>query len=1000
MTSPRIGTLAFLFADIEGSTRLEEAYPSAMRAALGRHEDLVREVTEQHRGHVYDAVGDGVFASFGAVSDATAAAVAAQMRIANADWGEVGPVRVRMAVHVGDVEIVAEGHYRGLPLNRCNRLLETANGGQIVLSRAAHDMVANALPVGCALKDLGVHPLRDLSQPEHIYQLIHPDIVVDTRPLRTTDVLATNLPRQLKTFVGRSRELAEIPRLLTEHRLITLVGTGGCGKTRLAQEVAATELDRFPDGIWMVRLEDVRESEAVALAFASALVVPEPKDNTIVDAVTGHLGDHTVLLLIDNCEHVVDAAGSVIEQVLLRCPNVRVVATSRHVLNLPGERLVEVIPLPVPHSDAPRDDVAGNDAVRLFVDRARLVSPDFDVTERNAPTVARVCSALDGIPLAIELVASRAQAVSIDEMARRLLDPLSFVVGTSKSTPERHRRLEGVFDWSYDLLTPIEQTGFVRLTVFAGGFSLTAAEDVVSDNLIPHVDVIDVVQSLVMKSMISVEHDVDGGIRYRVMETLREYGRRKLAAQGEDRVVAHRHADWCLQLATEADAQLAGPDQLPWRATLEREHDNLTAALRWTWDAGETSLGLRIAFALWRFWYFAGHFGEGRMWLERLLTKTDAADMSVERANALHAAGTLASRQVDLGAARAMLSQCLEIRRTLGDSEAVARTVNNLGIVAFEQGDMDAARRLYEESLALKHTSANSASVCTTLVNLAQVAVQLGDFSAAESYAREAMDLATSLSDVRAVAVAGIPLALSAQARGDYRASEQILQETADAFVLLGDRGGTIETLLALGSVAHQSGDARRARRLCEQLLPDVQAMGDKRLMAEALGLLAESSAADGDPDTARMRAEEGVAVARSTDNPRLIADQLDSLAWVALFRADLDTARAALLDAGSLRKFGASSPRMLDTIEALMCLATALGWHAEAVRISAAVDAYRDRVHRHRSPIMVAYVEPCVNAALTALGRDAAAAEADAGTRLDLEQALELGLRCARKEE
>ncbi len=475
-------TLTFLFTDIEGSTRLWDSQPGAMAPALARHDALLRQSIEAQGGRVFKTVGDAFCAAFEAASGATKAALEAQLALGREDWGTLGGLRVRMALHTGEAEL-REGDYFGPPLNRVARLLATAHGGQTVMSQTTYDLVRDQPPAGANLQDLGEHRLKDLERPERVYGLLHPDLLGDFPPLRSLSGLPNNLPQQVTSFVGRERETPEVERLLRASRLLTLTGAGGTGKTRLSLQVAANILEEHPDGAWFVEFAPVSDPDLVPQTVAAALGVREEPGKPITDTLHGYLKDKRLLLVFDNCEHLLDAVARLANAVLRGCPDVRILATSREAMGIGGEQAYRVPSLasPDPKGSYTPESLGQFDAVRLFIDRALLAQSSFAVTNENAPAVAQLCHRLDGIPLAIELAAARVRAMPVEKIAERLDDRFRLLTGGSRTALPRQQTLRAMIDWSYDLLSEKEKTLLRRLSVFAGGWTLEAAEAVCAD---------------------------------------------------------------------------------------------------------------------------------------------------------------------------------------------------------------------------------------------------------------------------------------------------------------------------------------------------------------------------------------------------------------------------------------------------------------------------------------------------------------------------------------
>jgi predicted ATPase/class 3 adenylate cyclase len=582
------GTVTFLLTDIEGSTRLWEHYPEEMRASVARHDQIVAAAVEDNAGTVVKARGEGdsAFAVFARATDAVAGALELQRTLTAEPWPSGVHLRVRAAVHTGEADLREEDYY-GATVNRCARLRAIAHGGQTLVSEVTAGITLRHLPgAEVELVDLGEYRLRDLSQPERVFQLCHPSLVRTFPPLLSLDRFPTNLPGQETLFVGRDGEMGEVAEILGEARLLTLTGVGGVGKTRLAIQSGAELLPRYPDGVWVVELGGIAEASALDDALAAVLAVRPQTGQTLAQSVLSFLSNKRLLLVLDNCEHLLEPVARLVESILRVSKEVAVLATGREALRVAGERVMTVPSLAVPDLDTDAEELASADAVHLFVERARSVRSGFAITPDNAGAVAQLCRRLDGIPLAIELAAARVGSMTPNEIAARLDQRFRLLTGGSRTASSRHQTLRRAIDWSYELMEPPERALLGRLAVCAGGFDLAAAESIGAGGLIDALDVDDLVCRLVDKSLL-VAHDLGDRMRYRMLETIREYAFEQLAASGEVERVRTRHADHYSHFAAEAGAGLKGPDERRWLERVEDELDNLRAAVTWTLDRGE-----------------------------------------------------------------------------------------------------------------------------------------------------------------------------------------------------------------------------------------------------------------------------------------------------------------------------------------------------------------------------------------------------------------------------
>jgi len=934
------GTVTFLFTDIEGSTKLWEQHPGTMPVALARHDDLLTEAIQQHGGVVVKnrGEGDSFFAVFARATDAVAAAWTLQQALLAEPWppplapptlGGLGGLRVRVALHTGEAD-QRGGDYYGASVNRCARVRAVAHGGQVLLSQATAERVREHLPEGgrsgatWGLRDLGSHRLKDLQQPEHLYQLLHPDLPADFPPLRSLAAFAHNLPAQVTRFIGREREMGEVKVLLATTRLLTLTGSGGCGKTRLALQVVAEVLEEYLDGVWLVELAALADPNLVPQTVAAALGVREEPNRPLLATLADYLRPRSLLLLLDNCEHLLATCAQLADTLLRACPNLTVLASSREGLGIAGEQTYRVpsLSLPDPQRLPPPERLREIEAVQLFADRAGLAQPSFAVTAANAVPVAQVCERLDGIPLAIELAAARVKVLPVEQIVARLDDRFRLLTGGSRTALPRQQTLRALIDWSYDLLSEPERALLRRLSVFAGGWTLEAAETVGAGGEIEEWEVLDRLTALVDKSLVVVEEQ-SGETRYRLLETVRQYARDRLLEAGEAATVRERHLDWYLALAERAEPEFRGAEQLVWLNRLEAEHDNLRAALEWSQsgdDRGEA--GLRLIGALGWFWGVRCHWGEMRSWIERVLASTEESGRTAVRARVLCHAGTSAWVQGDWVAARPRLEESLAIWRELGNQEGVASSLIQLAIVTHWLGDPAAAlaqieesvtlyrqgkdkwglasalhimaarkrnagdyvgaRVCVEESLALIRETGNPWGLCLSLSSMGGEALRLGDYAAARSFFEESLALARKVGDKWTIAGLLEALGNVSRCEGDYARAVALYKESLARHRDLTSKGSISQVLYLLGYVAQDQGKVERAARL----------LGAAEGLFDALGCT-------WDPDE-RAELERHMAAVRTT-----LGEEAFAAAWAAGQVLSLDQAvEYALADANDVEVF------------------------------------------------------------------------------------------------
>lgn len=821
------GSVTFLFSCIASSARLWEEQPLAMPSALEGHSTILHSAIREHNGTVFQAVDGTLRAAFASAPQALQAAVAAQQAmLASHRQGSV-QVRASVALHSGPAEIREDTYFAPTTFNRLSRLLDSAGGGHILISETTANLVRDRLPSGVMLRDLGEHKLRDLSLAQHIFQ-VQSSGLPRGAPLQIAEARPNNLPAPATSFVARDAEVQSALALLRadDVRLVTFTGPGGTGKSRLSLQVSRELLEDFPDGVWFVPLATIRDPSLVCSAIAQALKIRESAGEPLLESLKSRLSPQQMLLTLDNFEQLTEAA-PVLAQLLAAAPRLKLLVTSRTRLHIYGEHDFPVPPLALPNTDAlpALPQLARVASVHLFVDRATAAKPDFALTAGNAHAVATVCTRLDGLPLAIELAATRIRTFSPDAMLKRIDNRLKLLSQGPHDLPPRHQTLRATIDWSYDLLTPSEQVVFGRLAVFTGGWTLGAAETVCNsapaDGQEPHagselisngvVDVLDALAALLDKSLIRQQGTGEGMPRFTMLETIREYAGERLAASGEREALRRRHSLYYLELA-ESAMQGPGQERNTWVKELAIEHDNLRTALDWAVTYNEPVLAARLAYTLSRFWDLRGFWSEGRRRLHAVLAYQDQLPGDI-RGLVLNSAAWLALRQSDTTQATHYLDQSLALFRELGDRYHVAATLNQIGSAALYAGQYERAQALYEENLTLMPDQEGRESV-TYRANLATTALFKGDYNRAVTLAREVLSHELGKTDdfLHAQACAGLGVALLVQ--GDQAGAEAALVDGLTA----ARRGGyTLMMLYCLPGYAAAiggRGDTGRAARL------------------------------------------------------------------------------------------------------------------------------------------------------------------------------------------
>lgn len=796
--------MTFLLTDVERSTRHWQADHEAALAAHLRHDAILAETVARHSGRLVtdQGEGDSAFVAFETPSQALGCAADLQRAFQQEQWPGELVFRIRMGVHTGDAAF-NEGNYHGAEVNRCGRIRSLAWGGQVLVSRATADLAEEHIPSDLSLRSLGRHVIKDFEGEHELFQLCGSGLEDGFPPLRSA-TRAHNLPLQLTSFVGRDEELERTKGLLGAVRMLTLVGSGGCGKSRLAIEVAGSLVPDFQDGVWWVELAPLTSGDLVPNAVAAAMGLREEGTRSLSEIVMEHLREKRTLLVLDNCEHLTDAAGDFIRDLLVGSPGTTILATSREPLGLVGETTWVVPSLSVPAGGSRAESqIAESDAVKLFVERAQQVDPTFRLNPSNAAAVAQICTRLDGIPLALELAAARLRAFSPTQIAERLDDRFELLTGGPRSALPRQQTLRAMVDWSYDLLDEDERLLLHRLSVFPASFSFDAVRSVCGQEHDPSLSTL---IQLVERSLVATD-DSTGTRRYRLLETIRSYAADRADGSGETTGLRDRLLAWCGQVVDAWRQEGGRSSELD---AIEVEHDNIRAALSWGATGGDPEIGIRIVGQLWRFWYIRGYLTEGRNWADTMLRTAPHASAAL-RADAMHCGGILSYRLGDYEAAERFHEASLELRRTMNDASGIAASLNNLGLIAFERRELEKAKEMFQRCLDLRRELGDMKGLASPLNNLGLVADALDDHVGARAAYEESLELQRSLGDDWGVGLVLDNLGQLEQKQGNFGAAAALHLEALDLWRLIGDDVSVADCLERLAGVAAAGGDSEDA---------------------------------------------------------------------------------------------------------------------------------------------------------------------------------------------
>lgn len=845
------GAVTFLFTDIQDSTTLWEQFPYEMKSSLARHDAIVRQGIEAYGGYIFKTAGDMFCAAFSSAADALSAGLSAQRTLSTEHWTTPMPLRVRMAIHTGPAEM-REGDYFGATLNHLGRMMEIGHGGQILVSEASQQQLAQRLLPGIELRDLGVRRIKGMRELMQVFQLVAPDIPVQFGPLKTLDPSPTNLPAPLSSFIGREWELRQVTALLRrpDVRLLTLTGVGGAGKTRLSVHAAAHFLDEFQDGVFFVPLATVTRPELVAPAIARVVGVQDDTDTPVFEQLTNHLRARHMLLLIDNFEQVLDAA-TALTDLLQAAPHVKFLVTSRQALDVYGEHAYPLAALTTPD---PRErftlaQLERYEAAKLFIERAHARMPHLTLTEPDAPLVVEICACLDGLPLAIELAAAQTREFSLAELATQLQSRLGVLAGGPRDAPARHRTLRGLLDWSYHLLTLDEQALFARLAVFVGGWTGEAAQAVGTWQGDEHPFQVQTLEALLAKHLIQPMEGAPDHPRLTMLQTVREYALERLAVSGDMEAVRRRHAHHYLSILERAEPDLIGGQRQKnalWMC--EVEQDNFRAALQWALE-NDIGPGLGMVKTLWRFWGISSQLNEGRRWMVGVLAAAETASPA-QRAPVMYGLGKLSMFQGDYPAARRASQAALELYQQVGDDDGVAWCMNALGEIAFNLKEYERAREYLESSLGLYARINNKLGTAKALDDLGRLAMTAGDYVSAAKLLEESLQMRRARSSPEGIAVGLLALGEVLRLQGNYEKAETYTRESLARYRQLNHTSGILTSLNNLASIRFAQQDTRQAIALYLEelgLLRDLE-QEERELVLECLAGLAQALYLSGEP--------------------------------------------------------------------------------------------------------------------------------------------------------
>jgi len=854
MTNLPAGTVTFLFTDIEGSTKLWEQYPEAMKDALAKHDLILKEAIELNKGYVIKTTGDGLHAVFATAIDAINASITAQRNLYSSfglqpfDLAQGKPssfsLKVRMGLHTGEAEL-RDNDYYGQTLNRVVRIMSAGHGGQILISEITAQVAQEHLSSDVSLLDLGEHNLKGLSHAEKIFQVVAADLQKDFPALVSIAIATNNLPTQLTSFIGRERELKEAEEKLLSARLLTLIGPGGTGKTRLSLQLGAQVLPFFSDGVWFIELAPLADPALALQTIASVLGVRAQLGMPLKNIVLDFLRGKNLLLIFDNCEHLVDACAQLADEFLHNAPDLKIIASSREALGIGGETVYRVPSLGLPNQASPAgtapaslETLAGFESIQLFVERARAANPKFDLTEKNASAVAQICRRLDGIPLALELAAARVSVFSAEQIASRLDDRFKLLTGGSRTALPRQQTLRALIDWSYDILPKEECMLLRRLSVFAGGWVFEAAEAICSD-----LDVLTLLSQLVNKSLVTVDEEGDEP-RYRLLETIRQYARDKLLETGEAAEMRNRHLDYYVHLAEYSEQELFGSMALKWVNRLEAESDNLRTAIEWGMDNDVLAV-LRMAGALPNFWFRRGYESEAIKWIEEALAHADALPQvegaearqrMVIIAKAWQASAWMSFSQGNMTKAIVASATCAALARQLGDKQSLAIVLSFEAASRMNSGNFENIDVIVEEALNAARESGETFAMGMAFGMIGSRMIMAGhDLETAKEYTTKSLLLLKEHSNRFGYGMVLFAIAMGARFQGRFAEAREKFVILLPIFAAMGDYHRTNMIHSEMAHMERLEGHFENAEQMYRDTIVQWKRLGHRAAVANQL---------------------------------------------------------------------------------------------------------------------------------------------------------------------
>jgi len=819
------GIVTFLFTDIEGSTKLAQEFPETLKESLKRHNDVIQEIIISNKGYVFELIGDAFCVSFDEATDAVKSAYEIQIKLKEENWID-SPIKVRIGIHIGKAEWNESSYLGYITLARTQRIMSVAYGGQTIISNDVHEKLKDRVFKDFSFRDLGERRLKDLIHPVKIFQLISPKLRNEFPQLKTLDARPNNLPVQLTSFIGRGEQIEQIKNILKQTHLATITGTGGSGKTRLALQVSAEIIDEFENGVWYAELASLNDPLLLPQLIAQTLGLKEEPMRSMEETLCDYLRDRELLIILDNCEHMIDAAARLAEILLVKSPKLRIIATSREALRCSGEMTHRVLSLdtPDPRKKISIEQLSQYDSVSLFLERASAVNSNFKITKENSLALAGICSQLDGIPLAIELAAARVKVLSVEKINERLNDRFKLLTGGKRTSLPRQQTLKALIDWSYDLLSEKEKMLWGRLSIYSDGWTLESAEEICSDDKIETDEIMEIMYNLNEKSVVIFNEEKD---RYRMLETIRQYGEEKLKETHEEEIFENKHFEYFKNFVLKTEPKMFGAEMQKNMEKISQDYGNIETALNRTLKNNDIENGMEIAASLGNYWQIQGNFFEGSSRLESLIESTKGIKTPV-LGKVLNTAGIFTRILGEYEKAENLINNSLEINREYGNDNEVSNSLNSMGNLNLDKGENENAINNFEESIKIYNETGNKKGLADSINDLARVFLNKGENEKAEKLFKESLAIMRGIGYKPGISTSITNLGVVALNKGDLENAGKLFEESLEIRKETGDKLGISKLLNNLGTISKSKKEFTKSREFYEKSLSIRREIGDK----------------------------------------------------------------------------------------------------------------------------------------------------------------------------